>query len=331
MHEGVRALQIGMVGLGRMGSSMTRRLVRGGHDCVVHDIDAERIAALEEDGARGARRLDELCAALVPPRVVWVMVPAGAPTTEVIESLSERLGEGDLVVDGGNTHYVDDRRHAELLRRRGIGLLDAGTSGGVFGLEAGYCLMVGGEREHFERLVPVLRTLAPGEADGRGEDGGGETARLGYLHTGPLGSGHFVKMVHNGVEYGLMQAYAEGFELLRAAGDDDRGAGRRFDLDLGAIAEVWRHGSVVRSWLLDLTAKALAEDPGLSRFEGRVGDSGEGRWAVQAAVEEAVPAPALTGALFARFRSRREGAFGDKVLSAMRHAFGGHAEPGKKA
>jgi 6-phosphogluconate dehydrogenase len=317
-------MQIGMVGLGRMGSGMTRRLLRGGHECVVHDIDPERIAALEHEGAEGAEDLGELVSRLSQPRTVWVMVPAGATTTGAIQDLAQQLEKGDLVVDGGNTHYVDDRIHADTLAKRGVGFLDAGTSGGVFGLEEGFCLMVGGDKQHFEHVEPILRTLSPG--GDRAPDTPG-TAPRGYVHTGPTGSGHFVKMVHNGVEYGMMQAYAEGFDLLRAAADSDRPAHRRFDLDLAAVAEVWRHGSVVRSWLLDLTAEALRRDPDLSGFEGRVADSGEGRWAAQTAVEEAVSAPALTAALFARFRSRREEAFGNKVLSAMRNAFGGHQEP----
>jgi 6-phosphogluconate dehydrogenase len=321
-------MQLGVVGLGRMGEGISRRVMRAGHDCVVHDVDPERVAALERHGARGTPSLDALVAALHPPRAVWVMVPAGAPTTEVVEGLAGRLDGGDLVVDGGNTHYLDDRRRAETLAARGVGLLDAGTSGGVFGLERGYCLMVGGAREHFERLEPVFRALAPesgGEAPASAAAGG--TAERGYLHTGPTGSGHFVKMVHNAIEYGVMQAYGEGFELMRAAAGEDRPPHKRFELDLAAIAEVWRHGSVVRSWLLDLAAEALANDPELSRFEGRVGDSGEGRWAAHAALEERVPMPALAGALFSRFRSQDGEAFGNKVLSAMRHAFGGHAEP----
>jgi 6-phosphogluconate dehydrogenase len=317
-------VQIGMVGLGRMGSNMVRRLMRGGHECVVHDIEPDRIAALEGEEARGAKSLEALVAQLSPPRTVWVMVPAGAVTTEAIQDLTERLEEGDLVIDGGNTHYVDDRPHAETLARKGVGFLDAGTSGGVRGLDEGFCLMVGGKREHFDRVEPILHTLSPG-AERTAARGG--TGPLGYVHTGPTGSGHFVKMVHNGIEYGMMQAYAEGFDLLRAAADRDRPIHRRFDLDLAAVAEVWRHGAVVRSWLLDLTAEALARDPDLSEFEGRVSDSGEGRWTVETALEEAVSMPALTGALFSRFRSRREETFGDKLLSAMRHAFGGHREP----
>jgi len=308
-----------------MGASMARRLMRGGHECVVHDIDADRIAGLEKDGAIGAKTLADLARALPCPRAVWVMVPAGSATTGAVQDLAGVLDEGDLVVDGGNTHYVDDRTHADMLEGKGIGFLDAGTSGGVFGLDEGFCLMVGGEREHFDRIEPVLRTLSPG-GNGPGEAEGNPAPR-GYVHTGPTGSGHFVKMVHNGIEYGVMQAYAEGFDLLNSAADPDRPPHRRFDLDLAAVAEVWRHGSVIRSWLLDLTAQALARDPELDDFEGRVGDSGEGRWSVQAAIEEAVSTPALAGALFNRFRSRRDETFANKVLSAMRHAFGGHQEP----
>jgi 6-phosphogluconate dehydrogenase len=298
--------------------------MRSGHECVVHDLEAEKVTRLEGEGARGARDLDALRAQLAPPRVVWVMVPAGDATTKTMGALAERLDEGDIVVDGGNTHYTDDDHHRDVLGARGIGFLDAGTSGGVHGLEEGYCLMVGGPREHFDHVEPLLRALSPGGA--RGEGGNG-TATMGYVHTGRSGSGHFVKMVHNGIEYAAMQAYAEGFDLLRAASDEERPPERRFDLDLAAIAEVWRHGSVVRSWLLDLTAEAFAGDPELSRYEGRVGDSGEGRWALQTAVQEAVSAPALAAALFARFRSRRDVGFGNKVLSAMRHGFGGHDEP----
>jgi 6-phosphogluconate dehydrogenase len=318
-------MEIGVVGLGRMGASIVRRLRRAGHACVVTDLEPERVAALEREGARGARDLDQLVAALAPPRAVWVMVPAGAPTTQAIEALAGRLQRGDLVVDGGNTHYLDDRRHGQALGARGVGLVDCGTSGGVFGLEDGFCLMVGGERSHFERLEPVFRALSPGGDGAR--SAGGPTAPRGYLHTGPAGSGHFVKMVHNAIEYGVMQAFGEGFELLRAAADPERPAHKRFELDLAAIAELWRHGSVVRSWLLDLTAQELEKDPELAGFEGRVGDSGEGRWAAHAALEEGVPAPALAGALFNRLRSQGGEAFGNKVLSAMRHAFGGHAEP----
>jgi 6-phosphogluconate dehydrogenase len=321
--EGGIEVQIGMVGLGRMGSNMARRLMRGGHECVVYDIDKERIAALEDEGARGARTLKELASQLSSPRVVWVMVPAGAATTETIEKLAEHLEKGDAVVDGGNTHYVDDRTHAEALARHGAALLDAGTSGGVWGLDEGYSLMVGGDKKHFDRVEPIFHALSPGADRSPGKGG---TAPLGYLYTGPTGSGHFVKMVHNGIEYGMMQAYAEGFDLLRAAAGADRPAHRRFDLDLAAVAEVWRHGAVVRSWLLDLTADALSRDPELSEFEGKVPDSGEGRWTVEAALEEAVSVPALATALFDRFRSRREATFGDKVLSAMRHGFGGHGE-----
>jgi 6-phosphogluconate dehydrogenase len=317
-------MQIGMVGLGRMGSGMTRRLLRGGHECVVHDIDPERVRALEREGARGAGSLRELASRLSRPRTVWVMVPAGAATTKAIQDLAQHLEKGDLVVDGGNTHYVDDRIHADELGKRGVGFLDVGTSGGVFGLDEGFCLMVGGDRQHFERVEPVLRTLSPG-AD-RSPDAP-STASSGYVYTGPTGSGHFVKMVHNGVEYGLMQAYAEGFDLLIGAASPELPEEIRYALDVGEVAEVWRRGSVIGSWLLDLTAEAMQISPSLSESAGRVSDSGEGRWTSIAAIEEAVSAPALTAALFARFRSRREEAFGNKVLSAMRHAFGGHHEP----
>jgi 6-phosphogluconate dehydrogenase len=298
-------MDLGMIGLGRMGGNMVRRLQRGGHRCVVYDLRADRRRELEIEGAVGARDLEEVARLLRPPRAVWVMLPAGDPTEEVVRDLALRLAPGDTVVDGGNSHFRDDVRRARLLEPRGIHYVDAGTSGGIWGLERGYCLMLGGDREAVERLAPIWRTLAPDNK--------------GYLHCGPAGAGHFVKMAHNGIEYGLMQAYAEGFELLR-------GANSNYKFDLAAIAEVWRHGSVLTSWLLDLAAAALAEDPELSGYQGFVEDSGEGRWALMAAVEEAVPAEVLSAALFARFRSRRDHTFAEKVLSAMRHRFGGHVE-----
>jgi 6-phosphogluconate dehydrogenase len=321
-------MQLGIVGLGRMGGNMALRLLRGGHRVVGWDRAPAAIRALEEAGGSGAATLEALVTALSPPRAVWLMVPAGAPTEEATLALRERLASGDVVVDGGNTFFKDDVRRARLLAERGIRHLDAGTSGGVFGLERGYCLMVGGDREAFLRLEPILRTLAPGRGSApptRGRSGGG-TAEEGYLHCGPHGAGHFVKMVHNGIEYGLMQAYAEGFDILRGAAGDGVPADHRYDLDLREIAELWRRGSVVTSWLLDLSAAALAQDPALAGFTGAVDDSGEGRWTVNAAVEEAVPAPVLTASLYARFRSRRASTFGEKLLSAMRRQFGGHAE-----
>jgi 6-phosphogluconate dehydrogenase len=321
-------MDIGMIGLGRMGGNMARRLLRGGHRVVGYATDPAAIEALARDGGVGARSLDELVARLPAPRAIWVMVPAGAPTEETIGALAEKLSRGDVVVDGGNSFFKDDVRHARLLAARGIGFLDAGTSGGVFGLERGYCLMVGGDRESFARLEPIFRTLAPGKGTTPPTPGrqGGGSAEEGYLHCGPVGAGHFVKMVHNGIEYGLMQAYAEGFDILRGAAGAEVPEELRYGLDLREIAELWRRGSVVSSWLLDLCAAALAKDPRLETFSGAVADSGEGRWTIQAAVEEAVPAPVLAASLFARFRSRQESTFGDKLLSAMRREFGGHAE-----
>ncbi len=298
-----------MIGLGRMGGNMVRRLLRQGHRCVVFDVAAARREELQAEGALGASTLDDLVQALPPPRAVWVMVPAGGPTEDVVTDLAARLTAGDTIVDGGNSHYRDDLRRARFLEARGLRYVDAGTSGGVRGLERGYCLMLGGDRAAVDRLAPLLKTLAP-------------PGDQGYLYCGPAGAGHFVKMVHNGIEYGLMQAYAEGFHLLREA----ESAGLAYDFDLAAIAEVWRHGSVVSSWLLDLLAAALSEDPELSEYQGVVQDSGEGRWALMTAVEEAVPAEVLSAALFARFRSRQEHTFAEKVLSAMRRQFGGHVE-----
>jgi 6-phosphogluconate dehydrogenase len=321
-------MQLGMVGLGRMGGNMALRLLRGGHRIVGWDRGAAALRALEAAGGGAAASLDDLVERLAPPRAVWVMVPAGAGTEETTLALRERLAPGDVVVDGGNSFFEDDVRRARILAERGIRHLDAGTSGGVFGLERGYCLMVGGDRDAFERLEPIFRTLAPGRAaapptPGRARAG---SAEEGYLHCGPHGAGHFVKMIHNGIEYGLMQAYAEGFDVLRGAAGAGVAPELRYELDLGEIAELWRRGSVVTSWLLDLSAAALAADPRLEGFTGAVDDSGEGRWTVNAAVEEAVPAPVLSAALFARFRSRQASTFGEKLLSAMRRQFGGHAE-----
>jgi len=321
-------MQLGLVGLGRMGGNMALRLLRGGHQVVGLDRAPAAARALEDAGGKSAATLEALIEVLAPPRAIWLMVPAGAATEEATLALRDRLSPGDVVVDGGNSFFKDDVRRARLLAERGILHLDAGTSGGVAGLERGYCLMVGGDGEAFQRLEPVFRTLAPGRgaAPPTRERTPGGSAEEGYLHCGPHGAGHFVKMIHNGIEYGLMQAYAEGFDILRGAAGEGVAADLRYDLDLREIAELWRRGSVVTSWLLDLSAAALAQDPGLERFTGSVDDSGEGRWTVNAAVEEAVAAPVLTSALYARFRSRQTSTFGEKLLSAMRRQFGGHAE-----
>jgi 6-phosphogluconate dehydrogenase len=293
-------MQIGMVGLGRMGGNMTRRLLRRGHGVVGYARDPESIRAVEAEGASGAGSLEELVAKLEAPKTVWLMIPAGDPTEETIASLRDLLDEGDVVVDGGNSKYTESMRRARELSSQSISFVDAGTSGGIWGLEFGYCLMIGAEREVFEHLEPIFSALAPND---------------GYAHVGPPGSGHFTKMVHNGVEYALMQAYGEGFEILRAG---------EFDLDLAQIAEVWRHGSVVRSWLLDLAASALARDPELKDVSDWVEDSGEGRWTVQTAIDNAVPAPAITLSLFRRFASRQDESFSNKLLAALRKEFGGH-------
>jgi 6-phosphogluconate dehydrogenase len=319
-----------MIGLGRMGSNMVRRLLRGGHDCVVYNRSPEPVQALAREGAVGTSSLDEFARRLERPRAAWLMVPAGSATEEVLLALADRFEPGDTVVDGGNSHYKDDLRRAEILAKKGIHFVDVGTSGGVWGLERGYCLMIGGEREAVERLEPVFQTLAPGPGGlppVRGREGRKGTAEKGYLHCGPVGAGHFVKMVHNGIEYGLMQAYAEGFDILKSAASASRPERERYTFDLADIAELWRRGSVVGSWLLDLTAMALAESPDLAEYAGRVEDSGEGRWTILTAIEESVPAPVLSAALYARFRSRRAQSFADKLLSAMRKQFGGHVEP----
>jgi 6-phosphogluconate dehydrogenase len=330
-------MQLGMIGLGKMGSNMARRLMRGGHSCVVFDLDEGAVRTLEKEGATPSDSVAGLVAKLEPPRAVWLMVPAGDATEKVVEELAEHLEKGDVVVDGGNSYFKDGVRRARELRAKGIHFSDVGTSGGVWGLERGYCLMIGAEDEVAERLEPLFRTLAPGlgevERTPRREEAARRgrldpTAEHGYLHCGPPGAGHFVKMIHNGVEYGIMQAYAEGFDLLRGQAGEQLAPEHRFELEVADVAEVWRRGSVVGSWLLDLTARALAESPDLEEFSGFVHDSGEGRWTVQAAVESAVSAEVLTAALYARFRSRREHTFAEKVLSAMRKGFGGHEEKG---
>jgi 6-phosphogluconate dehydrogenase len=321
-------VQIGLIGLGRMGGNMARRLARGGHAVVAWDRSADAVAAIARDNVSGASSLDDFVGRLSPPRTVWVMVPAGDPTEQTVAALGERLRSGDLVIDGGNTYYKDDVRRARALAGRGIELMDVGTSGGVWGAERGYCLMAGGSADAFARVTPILRTLAPGQgpiAPSEGRRPGG-TAHEGFLHCGPVGAGHFVKMIHNGIEYGLMQAYAEGFDILRNAATEALPADHRYDLNLADIAELWRRGSVVSSWLLDLAAIALATDPHLDKYVGVVGDSGEGRWTVAAAIEESVPAEVITQALYTRFRSRKDHTFAEKVLSALRAQFGGHVE-----
>ena len=334
-------MQVGMIGLGRMGANMARRFMRGGHACVVHDVSKDAVRALAADGAVGASSLDDFVARLAAPRVVWLMVPA-AIVDATLADLAPRLAADDVIVDGGNSYYRDDVDRAQRLQARGIHYVDCGTSGGVWGLERGYCLMIGGERDVVRRLDPLFATLAPGRGTAEptpGRAGRGGTAEQGYLHCGPSGAGHFVKMVHNGIEYGLMAAYAEGLNVLRHAnvGNETRTADAettplrnpeyyRYDLDIKEIAELWRRGSVVASWLLDLTAEAFVESPTLDDFSGRVSDSGEGRWTAIAAIEEGVPAPVLTAALYSRFSSRGLGDFADRVLSAQRKEFGGHAE-----
>ena len=322
-------MQIGMVGLGRMGGNMARRLMRGGHKVVAWARNAKVVQELAGEGAVGTTALDDFVAKLAAPRVAWVMVPAGAATEQVVMDLARRLSPGDTLIDGGNSYFKDDVRRSRTLRERRINFVDVGTSGGVWGLERGYCLMIGGDRAVVARLDPIFRTLAPGvDTVPRtpGRERSGSPAEHGYLYCGPSGAGHFVKMVHNGIEYGLMQAYAEGLDIMKNANSKDLPEELRYDLDLADIAELWRRGSVVSSWLLDLTAQALAENPTLSAYTGVVADSGEGRWTIMAALEEAVPCDVLAASLFARFRSRREHTFAEKVLSAMRHKFGGHVE-----
>jgi 6-phosphogluconate dehydrogenase len=322
-------MQVGMVGLGRMGANMARRLIRGGHEIVGYASDPAGVKAIASEGVTGTTALDDFVLALRPPRVAWVMVPAGAATEQVVTDLAKRMAPGDTIVDGGNSFYKDDVRRMTMLRAKQIHYVDVGTSGGVWGLERGYCLMIGGEPDVVERLEPIFRTLAPGRGSiprtpGRETMGG--TAEQGYHHCGPSGAGHFVKMIHNGIEYGLMQAYAEGLDILKNANAKALEPDLRYELSIPDITEVWRRGSVVSSWLLDLTAHALAENPTLSSYTGVVADSGEGRWTVMAAVEEGVPADVLSASLYARFRSRQDHTFAEKVLSAMRQKFGGHIE-----
>jgi 6-phosphogluconate dehydrogenase len=338
-------MQMGMIGLGRMGASMVRRLLRGGHQCVVYDVNAAAIEQLSKDGAVGARSLDEFAAKLARPRVAWMMVPA-AIVQQTVDDLSARFERGDIIVDGGNSHYVDDIRRAKTLAGGGIHYVDSGTSGGVWGLERGFCQMIGGEPDVVRHLDPIFATLAPpvnsAPPTPQRDPKSTGTAEHGYLHCGPSGAGHFVKMVHNGIEYGLMAAYAEGLNILRHANvgkqthtvDAETTPLRepelyQYDFNVADITEVWRRGSVIASWLLDLTANALAADPDLGNFTGRVSDSGEGRWTIDAAIDEGVPAPVLSAALYARFSSRGQSGFADQLLSAMRYQFGGHSE--KKA
>jgi 6-phosphogluconate dehydrogenase len=323
-------MQIGMIGLGRMGGNIVRRLLRHQHEAVVYDRDAEAVTTLAGEGAAGASDLEELVRKLEKPRAVWMMLPAGEITESTIRELSEFLDRGDVIIDGGNTFWKDDIRRAAALKQRGLHYVDVGTSGGVWGLERGYCMMIGGEKAVVDRLDPIFAALAPGLGNvprTPGRDGHDGRAEQGYIHAGPNGAGHFVKMVHNGIEYGLMQAYAEGFDILKNAGTKALPEAERFDLDIADIAEVWRRGSVITSWLLDLTASALVEDANLDGYSGFVQDSGEGRWTIQAAIDEAVPADVLSAALYARFRSRRDHTFAEKILSAMRKGFGGHIEP----
>ncbi|TPG22411.1 decarboxylating 6-phosphogluconate dehydrogenase [Sphingomonas koreensis] len=324
-------MKIGVIGLGRMGGNIARRLMRAGHEVVAYDRSADAVRDVEKDGAIGADGLKDMRDKLDTPAVFWVMLPAGDPTEQTVQTLSDHAVDGDIIIDGGNTFYKDDIRRAKALAEKGVRYIDVGTSGGVWGLERGYCMMIGGPDEAVRHLDPIFDALAPGlgtiprtpEREDNSED---PRAEKGYIHAGPAGAGHFVKMVHNGIEYGLMQAYAEGFDILKGKVSDKLAEDERFDLNLTDIAEVWRRGSVISSWLLDLTASALAHDQKLEKFSGNVADSGEGHWTIEAAMEEAVPVNVLSAALFARYRSRVEHTFGDKLLSAMRFGFGGHVE-----
>jgi len=325
-------MRISVIGLGRMGANISRRLMRGGHQVVAFDRNQDSVRQLEADGATPANSLEDAVSRLESPRIFWLMLPAGAPTEDTVAALCAILQAGDVVIDGGNSFFKDDVRRSRECREHGIHYVDVGTSGGVWGLERGYCLMIGGEKPIVEMLDPIFDTLAPGYGTiprTPGREGADDRAERGYIHAGPAGAGHFVKMIHNGIEYGLMQAYAEGFDILKGRASDKLPEDERFELNLPDIAEVWRRGSVISSWLLDLCALELARDHGLDQFSGRVADSGEGQWTVDAAMEEAVPANVLTTALFARYRSRVEESFADKLLSAMRFGFGGHKEPPK--
>jgi 6-phosphogluconate dehydrogenase len=330
-------MQLGMVGLGRMGANMTRRLMRGGHNAVVSDLSAEAVKGLAGEGAEASTSLDDLVSKLKPPRAVWIMVPSGDPTEKTVQALLKTMQPGDTIIDGGNSYFKDDVRRSKLCSAKSVHYVDVGTSGGVWGIDRGYCMMIGGPKNVVQRLDPIFKTLAPGRGDiprtpGREKLSGASagTSEEGYIYCGPSGAGHFVKMVHNGIEYGMMEAYAEGFDIFKNATSKNLPEDIRYDLNLPDIAEVWRRGSVVSSWLLDLTAMALIENPTLAEYSGFVQDSGEGRWTIEAAIEEAVPANVLTAALYTRFRSREEHTFGEKMLSAMRQKFGGHVEPKQK-
>jgi 6-phosphogluconate dehydrogenase len=324
-------MKIGIIGLGRMGGNIARRLMRAGHETVVFDRDEKAVAALVADGSVGASSVADMQGKLADPAIYWVMLPAGEPTEQTVAMIADQCGPGGIIIDGGNSFYKDDIRRAKALAEKQVHYVDVGTSGGVWGLERGYCMMVGGDDATIKTLDPILEALAPGlgtipRTPGRDNEKEDPRAEMGYIHAGPAGAGHFVKMVHNGIEYGLMQAYAEGFDILKGKSSEHVPEGERFDLNLTDIAEVWRRGSVISSWLLDLTAIGLAKDQMLEQFSGNVADSGEGQWTIDAAMEEKVPANVLTAALYARYRSRVEHTFGDKLLSAMRFGFGGHVE-----
>jgi 6-phosphogluconate dehydrogenase len=325
-------MQLAMIGLGRMGANIVRRLARAGHTAVVYDRDPKPGEALAKEGATAAKSLEDVVAKLATPRAIWIMLPAGAPTESTIDTLIPMLAKGDTIIDGGNTYWRDDIRRGKALAEKGMHYLDVGTSGGVWGLDRGYCLMIGGPTDAVTRLDPIFSALAPGKGSiplTQGRDQRDTRVEQGYMHAGPCGAGHFVKMVHNGIEYGLMQAYAEGFDILRNADAEGVASEHRFTFDLADVAEVWRRGSVVTSWLLDLTANALAQEEKLDSYSGFIEDSGEGRWTLQAAIEEAVPAEVLSAALYTRFRSRQQHTFAEKIISAMRKGFGGHVEPKK--
>ncbi len=322
-------MRLAMIGLGRMGAGISRRLIEHGHEVVGYDRSADAVKALGDDGADIATSLEDAIAKLAAPRILWVMLPAGAPTEDTVTALTAALSEGDIIIDGGNSFYKDDIRRAKAAAERGVHYVDVGTSGGVWGLERGFCMMIGGDEGVVRQLDPIFDALAPGYGTVPRTPDRGELdprAEKGYMHAGPAGAGHFVKMVHNGIEYGLMQAYAEGFDVLKGKSSDKLAEGERFDISLPDVAEVWRRGSVISSWLLDLCAIGLAKDNMLEHYSGHVADSGEGRWTIDAAMEEAVPVNVLSAALFARYRSRVDTTFGDKLLSAMRYGFGGHVE-----